>query len=247
MSVGMAWEVFGDRNGDPNFRRFVQRLTGYRGRFGADTERIEDQQLSCLVLRDAVFLAAKDWLPWTEREDWSDNIVSMKGYDLVIGPGQVLAELLLAAGKTAPADLVGEFEPSPEDARAMREQLRAVREGQGAFRVRLLEAYGGRCAVTGEHALPVLDAAHILPYRGPRSNHIQNGLVLRADLHRLYDEGYVTVTPDLRFEVSPRLRDQFENGRTYYAMAGANVAVPRTAALQPNRRALELHASEVFH
>ena len=54
----------------------------------------------------------------------------------------------------------------------------AEREGQGAFRVRLLRAYEGRCAITGEHTEPVLDAAHIQPYLGPGSNHIQNGLLL---------------------------------------------------------------------
>src|SRR5437879_8256493 len=91
------------------------------------------------------------------------------------------------------------------------EVLRTLREGQGAFRVRVLDAYGRRCSVTGERSLPVLDAAHIQEYLGPESNHVQNGLSLRTDIHRLYDEGYVTITPEFRFEVSKRLREEFEN------------------------------------
>lgn len=246
MSVAMAWEVFADRNGEPTFEQFIQRLSRYRERFGASADRVESQQLSCVVLRDAVFLPERDWLPWTHLEDWSDNIVSVKGYDLARGVGTVLGELLATVGTAPPPDLVGEYRPDDEDIRVHREQARLVREGQGTFRVRLLGAYSGRCAVTGERALPVLDAAHIQPYRGPQSNHVQNGLVLRTDLHRLYDDGYLTVTPDYRLAVSRRLRDEFENGNTYYAMDGLALRVPHDPQLQPSRRALEWHASRVF-
>jgi putative restriction endonuclease len=101
--------------------------------------------------------------------------------------------------------------------------------------------------VTGEHSLPVLDAAHIQPYLGPSSNHVQNGLVLRTDIHRLYDAGYVTVTPDLRFHVSQRLRDDYENGRVYYELDGAPLkVVPRRRGDRPNEAALAWHATKVF-
>jgi putative restriction endonuclease len=100
--------------------------------------------------------------------------------------------------------------------------------------------------VTGERSIPVLDAAHIQPYRGPASNHVQNGLLLRADLHRLYDAGYLTVTPDLRVDVSRRLREDFENGKAYYVLAGERIAVPDAPALQPSRLALDWHASHDF-
>jgi putative restriction endonuclease len=126
--------------------------------------------------------------------------------------------------------------------------LREVTEryGQGTFRARLLSAYAGRCAITTERSVPVLDAAHIQPYRGTASNHVQNGLLLRADLHRLYDAGYLTVTPDFRVEVSPRLREDYENGRHYYAMAGERIHVSDSVSLQPSRAALDWHASNVF-
>lgn len=100
--------------------------------------------------------------------------------------------------------------------------------------------YGRRCAVTGERALPVLDAAHIEPYLGPASNHIQNGLALRADIHRLYDTGYVTATPEYRVEVSRRLKEDFDNGEVYYQLGGTNLAVlPRDPTKRPSRQALE--------
>jgi putative restriction endonuclease len=78
------------------------------------------------------------------------------------------------------------------------------------------------------------------------SNHIQNGLLLRSDLHRLYDLGYLTVTPELRLEVSGRLKSEFDNGKLYYNMAGAPVQVPVHAAIRPSRAALEWYADRVF-
>ena len=132
------------------------------------------------------------------------------------------------------------------DERRRTEATAVLREGQAAFRLRLLRSYRGRCAVTGEHAVPVLEAAHITPYLGPRSNHLQNGLILRSDLHRLYDTGYVTVTPDLRFAVSARLREEFENGKAYYAMDGQRLAVPTDSREQPSQSALLWHAENVF-
>jgi hypothetical protein len=68
------------------------------------------------------------------------------------------------------------------------------RLGQGAFRVLVTETYGRRCAVTGEPVLPVLDAAHIRPVSQGGLHSLSNGLLLRTDVHTLFDRGYVTVT-----------------------------------------------------
>ncbi len=245
MTVSMAWEVFGEANGDPTYSSFLGRIHGYRVQYGRDTSALESQKVTCLVLRGAVFLRDDDWLPWDRREQWADTVVAVKGYELSQGVGTVLADLLEASTIDVPDELVGDFQPVSVDSRALAEAPERIREGQGAFRVRLLSAYGA-CTITGEHALPVLDAAHIQPYLGPPSNHIQNGIVLRTDLHRLYDDGYITVTPDLRLEVSRRLKDEFDNGHAYYEMAGRTVQVPRNPRLQPSRNALEWHADRVF-
>jgi putative restriction endonuclease len=245
-TIRMAWEIFGAKNGDPTIERFVQRIYGYRDPAAARLPEALDGQLSCLVLRDAVFLPSQQWLPWDEREGWADSLQSYKTYDLAAGPGEVLADLLQNVHPEPVPDLSGGFTLQAADSRTFAAQSAAVRFGQGAFRLRLLDAYGGRCAVTGEHALPVLEAAHIQPYLGPASNHVQNGLVLRADLHRLYDDGYVTVGPDLRLEVSRRLRDEFDNGEEYFRMEGRTLQVPRIASMQPSREALLWHAEKVF-
>lgn len=120
------------------------------------------------------------------------------------------------------------------------------RLGQGTFRVAVTEAYERGCAVTGEHSLPALEAAHILPYRLGGPHEIRNGILLRADLHRLFDKGYVAVTPKMRFEVSRRLRDDYENGRSYYPLHGREVRPPQDLDLQPDRERLSWHCEHVF-
>ena len=122
----------------------------------------------------------------------------------------------------------------------------APRLGQGSFRLAVLDAYGGARAVTTEHSLPALEAAHIRPWHAGGGHDVSNGILLRRDVHRLFDLGYVTVRPDLRFAVSPRLRDEFANGRVYYALSDQRIQAPGLAALRPSEEALEWHSDTVF-
>jgi putative restriction endonuclease len=120
------------------------------------------------------------------------------------------------------------------------------RLGQGTFRVVVTDAYDRRRAITGERTLPVLDAAHIRPYSAAGENRVANGLLLRSDLHRLFDRGYITVTPDLKLRVSRRMREEFENGRHYYALDGGQVRLPTRAEDHPDPSALEWHTDSIF-
>jgi putative restriction endonuclease len=241
--IQLAWEAFRERNGDPTFERLVSRIAEYRRESPLETA-LGARELTCLILREVRFFPKQEWLSWEEDREWHPSIVAFKTYDLASANGAALAELLKNG---RPPELVEQFEPVVADERERMELLAVAREGQGSFRVRVLDAYGRRCAVTGERALPVLDAAHIQEYRGPASNHVQNGLSLRADIHRLYDAGYVTVTPEHRVEVSRRLKEDFHNGELYYQLAGARLAVLLSdPGKRPSRQALEWHASRVF-
>ncbi|HLL81207.1 MAG TPA: HNH endonuclease signature motif containing protein [Longimicrobium sp.] len=75
---------------------------------------------------------------------------------------------------------------------------------------------------------------------------MQNGVLLRADLHRLFDQGYVTITPDQRFEVSLRLREDYSNGRSYYPLHGATLRVPMGIAEQPAPEYISWHNEHVY-
>lgn len=101
--------------------------------------------------------------------------------------------------------------------------------------------------MSGEHSLPVLEAAHIRPYSTQGGTHeVQNGLLLRADIHRLFDRGYVTVTPDGHFLVSQRLAKEFENGRAYYKRNGKELCLPKRPADRPDPELLRWHNENVF-
>ena len=91
--------------------------------------------------------------------------------------------------------------------------------------------------MTQYDAPAALEAAHILPYRGPQTNHPTNGLLLRADMHDLFDLGLVAVDPDsMRLLLAREL-----DGTKYERYAGQVLAVPQQAELRPNGEALEKH------
>jgi putative restriction endonuclease len=247
LDLHLAWATLGWKNGDPDKRRFFERIGGYRGvdlmRTGAPLA-----PLGCTILRDAIFWPAKRWLRWGEAEGWAQNIVQGKT-ERDERRVELLAAAIRADARRVPDDLdLGRgFVPLELDERELALREVTVREGQGAFRLRLLRAYEGQCAITGEHTEPVLDAAHIQPYLGPRSNHVQNGLLLTKEFHALFDEGYVTVTPDYEVRVSERLREDWKNGRRYYPYDGRRLLhLPDDERLRPSRDALAWHVERVF-
>lgn len=126
------------------------------------------------------------------------------------------------------------------------EYLARARLGQGAFRVLVTEAYSKRCGITGERTLPVLEAGHIKPYSDAGPNTANNGLLLRSDIHKLFDLGYLTVTNDFHVEVSKRIKEEYENGRDYYALHGNKLNVPSHLADYPSRQFIEWHNENIY-
>ena len=100
--------------------------------------------------------------------------------------------------------------------------------------------------MTGEHSLPVLEAAHIRPFALSGPHETRNGLLLRSDLHKPCDHGYVAVTPDYRVEVSKRLREEYQNGKSYYPLHGSQLILPSQVKDQPDPQLLQWHFNEVF-
>jgi hypothetical protein len=135
----------------------------------------------------------------------------------------------------------GAFSPSDlEDARRRVLAAIVVRQGQGAFREQLLAAYEHRCAVTGCEVVEVLEAAHVVPYLGPETNHVGNGLLLRSDIHTLFDLGLMALNPtDYRVLVSKNLK-----GSCYDSFAGQLIRLPADQVDYPSRQALEARLVE---
>jgi len=92
----------------------------------------------------------------------------------------------------------------------------------------------------------VLEAAHIHPFALGGPNLITNGLALRSDIHRLFDRGYVTVDENHRFVVGQRLREEFDNGRSYYGLHGQHLTLPADVRRHPDLDALAWHRQSAF-
>ena len=107
MTVQLAWEIFGDRNGDATQVDFERRISEYRSRLSSGL----NAPLSCLVLRDAVFLPQDRWLTWGRDEEWSQNLQTYKRYDLATAPGQSLGAMLRSAHPDLVPDLQPTFDP----------------------------------------------------------------------------------------------------------------------------------------
>ncbi len=133
------------------------------------------------------------------------------------------------------------FDPKDvEDARKWVKKTIAQRRGQRSFRDSLISVYGRECAITGCSTLDVLEAAHIFPYRGPETNHPSNGLLLRADLHTLFDCGLLAIHPDEKTViVASSVKD-----KEYRKLHGRRMKRPRNREKRPSKKALRLHLED---
>jgi len=131
------------------------------------------------------------------------------------------------------------YSPQAGDRREVVERQIRERRGQPQFRDALCKRYGNRCLVTGSEVLAVLEAAHIKPYRGEDDNHPENGLLLRADIHTLFDLDLLGIEPEqLRVELHPDLAKD----REYGSLTGRTLGCARDQ--RPSREALQLRYAQ---
>jgi putative restriction endonuclease len=241
LPASLAWDAFEAKNGVPSLAALLARIRRYRR-----SDDSVDPVIGCNVLTEPFFFQREEWIP--VPESWAKNIVQGKSYDTAQTEGRALWDAV--EGNLATRRLVEHLAADaalPESQRFGSAYLTRGRLGQGAFRVLVTDAYQRRCAVTGEKTLPVLEAAHIRPYAEDGPHRVSNGLLLRSDLHKLFDIGYVTVTPEFRLEVSTRLREEWHNGREYYAYHGKPLAyLPEEFASRPGRDFLTWHNENRF-
>ena len=234
LPCSVAWETFNEANGAASLAQMRARILRYR-------KRIKTTEV---ISQSAVAFSLK-----------RSSCTSTNGFQLQaagrftpkpLKPIQQTAKMggSYGNGRDQSDWSVNGF--SREQHRFGEPTLIRPRLGQGAFRVAVTDAYQRKCAVTGERTLPALDAAHIKPYGEGGEHEVSNGLLLRRDIHCLFDLGYVTVTPDHVFEVSPRIRAQFENGRDYYALQGKRLILPSQDLFRPEPAALDWHNEHRF-
>lgn len=241
LPVSIAWDAFGISNGATSLQQMRQRIEKYRRKQSLPHQ---DYKIGCILLTQPFFFSESNWIE--VPNDWKPNIVQGKTYDLTKGTGlklflQISERISLDSFDRNKHKLVAEPKPkygSPVEV--------FPRLGQGSFRIIVTDAYDRKCAVSNDKVLPVLIASHIKPYSKGGNHHPDNGVLLRSDLHTLLDRGYVTITPDYHFEVSKRIREDYENGNEYYAFHGSNINVPKSIIQKPSKENLIWHNSNVF-
>lgn len=232
LPMRLAWDAFGQKNGASTFREFENLIRSSRGK-NADEER----DVGCSILGEPFFFAKEDWIPMSDN--FAGSVVRGKFFDTGNEDGASIwtaVELRLHARARQPL-MVAE-----RPALYGNPILVRPRRGQGAFRALVTNAYGRRCAITGESTLPVLEAAHIKSVATNGLYNTFNGLLLRSDFHKLFDLGLVTVTPEHRVLVSNRIKEQWFNGKAYSRLHGANLAsLPLALEDRPRADLLQWH------
>ncbi len=236
LPCSLAWDAFGEANGVPSFEAMRQRILRQRP---GERDPKRNFDIGCRILSQPFFFAERQWLAVPS----SFTAAAFQSYDTRRGDGARLWDDVQArlAGRDARGG--GFFD---EQRRYGTPMLIRPRLGQGAFRVQVTEAYRRCCAVTREKTLPALEAAHIRPFSQGGEHRPDNGMLLRRDIHSLFDLGYVSITPDLTFVVSGRIREEYDDGRDYYALHGRGIAIPNNAEWRADRTALTWHYESVF-
>ena len=244
LPASLAWDAFKEKNGAQSLAEMRHRITRYR-RTRDDDPRL-DYTIGCIILQEPFFFERSDWI--SVPEDFHLNIVVGKTYDLSSSTGGALWAAVSSRLTAGMGSRVAEPAVVAKEGSDLYGAPVFVRPrlGQGTFRVLVTDTYDRRCAVTREKALPVLEAAHVRPVAAGGQHRVDNGLLLRSDIHTLFDRGYVTVTSDYQFKVSRRLKDDFDNGEHYYKLNGSQLWVPQEDRARPSREALEWHAEAVY-
>lgn len=215
---------------DPN--RYYHMPT--RRNFRSDSGDRRDQ----LYRRELEGVTGKDVCTYEEYDDLLHGIFDIQRPD---SKGKQPRLIQVRAGIM---DISGaeEFPPINSELDA-RERIRASivqRQGQPAFRDALLQAYERQCAITGCTVLQILEAAHIMPYMGKPTNRVDNGLLLRSDLHTLFDLGLIWINPDFTIQTAPDLK-----GTEYATLQGQPLRLPKNETDRPRKKHLEYHLHKI--
>ncbi len=232
LPASLAWEIYGPANGAASAMELRRKILQVRARLEMPVEPREDSLLGCILLNRVMRFAEDDRV--RIPEDFGPRVGQGKVYDLDDGEGRRIWSECLARMRREDRSL-----------RIADGSGGDLRYGPNSFRVAVLDAWGRRCAISGEATLPVLEAAQIRQFPDGRDYSISNGILLRADLKRLFESGYITVTPDYRCLVSEALLGT-EIGRGWKKFHRRKLVLPENPMHHPAVESLWWHNEQRF-
>lgn len=231
-TIEEAWERWGLANGVQSLADFRDRIIRFASRRSSAPIVGNNPTIGCVLLEACVFLPAKEW-----REPEEFGLIFKKQ---IVKWKRCNGELRLPFEDELPNSSLT-FELVDPDGADWELKRTKKRMSQALFRRDVLQAYDSKCAMTGTACEQVLEAAHIQPFVNLKSNHIQNGIALRRDVHCLFDAGLLTIRPDYTIEVSSHL-----NGSPYRELHDEQLRLPSSGRSAPSQEAISFHRSEVF-
>lgn len=230
LTVKESWKKFGIGNGVSNYFELLERTHKYALKNSKNFKPIKNPTIGCIVLSGVVYFDEQDYfLPETRNWSFPKQIVKLKYLD----------DNNHEPIEREHENVTQEFNLVKNTSGNRKTCNIKYRQGQVQFRKNLLETYKC-CAITKEDCSLVLEAAHIQEYINKSSNHMQNGLLLRADVHKLFDNGLITITPDYKIKVSEELP------QTYKKYNGEKIHLPDNLDNYPSKDALEWHNKALF-
>ncbi len=223
-SLDQAWDFFGYGNGCASKEELINKLDDYKAKNSQDKSSVTKTQIGCISLSNVEFWDEENWIDLAETDiDFSKSIVKLKYYTTDDFNSSI--STIEENGYT----LV-----NMDSEKLKKTRMVSERKGQSYFKLIVSTAYNNRCCVTGEITPELLEAAYIQPYMNETSNHIQNGLLLRSDIHRLYDNNLLYIDEDFTIHISSKLiSDYYKNfNNTKIKLPTQNFKLPSKDALK---------------
>jgi len=224
MSLNDAWVRFGKKNGCVTKQEFIDRLDKYKSKSSIDISSILNSEIGCIVLNNVEFWDTESYLDLANYQiNFSPYIVKIKYFTEDVPFG-------IKSYKTPDNDF-GLVEEDTEKYKVFRNVVE--RKGQSIFRAKISKAYDGACCITREKTPELIEAAHIQQYLNSDSNHVQNGLLLRMDFHKLFDNGLLYINSEYKIEISPLVKGEY-----YKSFQGKSINLPKSQNDYPSKEAL---------
>lgn len=232
LKVSEAWERYGIGNGVESKEILIEKLNNYKKRNSKNYVYQADPTMGSIILTECIFLEDENQRYVYEYAlEFAPSIVKYKTFQMDPLP----LHRLNSNSEPNNDEII-----SDEDARRRVVSSIVNRQGQSTFRQSLITAYNSKCAITGYDAIDALEAAHIMPYRGIHSNVVRNGLLLRSDIHTLFDLGKITISQEYTVILHPDLINT-----SYNELNGKKIALPANRMDWPSLQALREHSRNV--
>jgi putative restriction endonuclease len=233
MKASDAWRAYGRDNGVENLSELISRTDGYKSK-NTKKELTIDPEIGCILLKDPEFYDDNNFK--TDEEEginFPKQVVKLKYFNK--------REKIISKEKVTTIKVSKSFELIDNNKIKRKQLTQKERKGQAGFRRDILKIYDNSCSVTGVTQKEVLEAAHIQGYVNEESNNVQNGICLRVDIHKLFDNGLITIDSEYKVLISTMLKStEYEN------LNGKKINLPQNKIYYPSAAALENHNKLVF-